>query len=1125
MSKIKEVLKVAADKISLDNFIEMHNCLKEINDKEKQYRYKDDFKDLIQLIIDYLIFGDKKKDQVYFDNFCELDFMKEFIVASKSRNMDILLQIIKSMSALILTISNKASLFYIFSNNFINDIITNDDIQDSNEDFLSFYVNFLKSLSLKIDATTIQLFFQKEKNSFPLLENALKLYNNDDSMIKNVVRNIFLKFVGLSKEYKPLKDYLLSLPILKYFCFLSCRLTDMTIEINHLAGYNILYNYNLISDFDFNYDKLKGIHDDLIDEILYLNDILSINDTQISFVLLNSLLYYYICPLLLGSIINYRFFFYDNEKKDKYIRYMIAPEIALYMLTLFLSNIKNDSLLNILCCLLFKYKINEDIINKFVNVQFNDKYPIFPSSYCYFYKEQNYKEKDLTFVQYITYNFNEKFICNLIMKPNNKFYEVAQLCKKYEENFNDSTFDPYNNYENIFNDIYSKFNKNDKKFMRDYHNTISMATGIKSGLSENENENNVLKYLNNTNNMIINPIRKAILEDLFKCGFEIVNFGINILIYSMFYNIMIDENNDMNKSLSRKFLYYECKFIPYELYLTNNIINRNIIKENENLENDENNIIINLKKDYKENNELKIKEVNENSKEIEKNEDNKKEENEEEKKEDNENKDNYDKNEENLIIIKDEEKIIEKEVQKKEENEEKEEKEKNEENKKKNEEIDIKESEIETKLLLFKTEIYELKYKEKEDIYSHNFIFDKNDINNLINLIRSSNPYCSLELLLNIYNIKFLSSPLQPNKNENEDNINNENKNEIKNENIIENKNEYIDKKENEDSDEIKNEDSDEIKNKIIDEKDIISNELLFSKEHTIKLIDAIIEFIQKIKYFILNNISFKYISFESFENAWNTYKNEYSFNQKNLIIKYILTPYYICIPSATINVEDFPFKSNNNKYTFETYLLGYLALKDLLNNNKTDKFPLENGNFEYKPGDIINFENINIHSSKFKLLKVLLKKANKNEFEECTLFVNKNSIIFGKELKEIDNGMNNIKIRSMHPLRELEICLDRAYSNSLQIYFKKNNYIIECESNEKRKQIKIELEQKRNEFRKWELDKIFKLLDSEEKKYKEFVEKYKFNFYFGGKVNVEKKNEDEEDKKEENKEQLFEWE
>ena len=149
MNDIKKILKTSNDNISINNFIDMHNCLKEINDKQKHNKYKEDVKDLIQLIIDYLIYGDTKKEQIYFDSFCELDFMEEFIKASKSKNFEILLQIIKSMSALILTISNQASLYYIFSNNFINKIIANDYIylQESGEDFLSFYVNFLKSLS------------------------------------------------------------------------------------------------------------------------------------------------------------------------------------------------------------------------------------------------------------------------------------------------------------------------------------------------------------------------------------------------------------------------------------------------------------------------------------------------------------------------------------------------------------------------------------------------------------------------------------------------------------------------------------------------------------------------------------------------------------------------------------------------------------------------------------------------------------------------------------------------------------------------------------------------------------------------------------------------------------------
>ena len=53
--------------------------------------------------------------------------------------------------------------------------------------------------------------------------------------------------------------------------------------------------------------------------------------------------------------------------------------------------------------------------------------------------------------------------------------------------------------------------------------------------------------------------------------------NVNILLYSNFYNILNDENSnvDMNKSLSRKLLYKECHLIPYDLYINKNIINKN----------------------------------------------------------------------------------------------------------------------------------------------------------------------------------------------------------------------------------------------------------------------------------------------------------------------------------------------------------------------------------------------------------------------------------------------------------------------------------------------------------------------------------------------------------------------
>ena len=941
MEKIKTILKSSNQNITIENFTSLYTCLQEINEKEKYKKYKDDLKDIIQLIIDYLIYGDTKGDQSFFETFCELDFMSEFIKASKCKNIEILLQIIKSMSALILTINNKNSLYFIFSKNFINKLITNDDIRNSNEDFLSFYINFLKSLSMKIDSTTIQLFYQKEKQCFPLLENAMMFYNNDDSMIRNVIKNIFLKFAKLSKDYTPLKNYLMNLPLIKYFCYFACRLTDMTMQLNYFAGYNFFYTYNNFKNYIFNYDRFKIYHDDLIDEILYIQDLLSIHDEQISSILLNSLLYYYICPLLLGSIYNFKFFFKDKKEKEKeFISYMISPQLALYILTIFITNIKNDSFLNLICFLLFKKEINTELISKFVDIHQKDKYPLYPKSYTCLFKDTLYKEKHITFVQYITYNFNQNFICSLLTEKNPKFKEIILLQKKYENAFADPEFDPYDKYDEIYKEVISKFSKKDMDFMLDYHNTISRATGIKCGISENEYEINVLKILNEEKNLGENPIRKIIFEEMFKYKEETINMNVNLLLYFLFFK-MVNDEEDMNNSISKKFLYNECGLIPYELYINNNIKNIKITsKETEN---------------------GNTKDINENG------------------------------------------------------------------------------------FKLFKTENYELKYANNEkELKNKEYEYDINLVNNLINLLQNSNPFCSLEILFIIYNIKYLLFPITNSNNENEN------------------------------------------KNNIIDEKNI--HHIEFTQEQKTTLFNILFTYTQKINS-LLTNIGIKYSAFESLENIWNTYHDEYSFNSKNTIIKYLLSTHFISIPSLTNNIDEYPFKISNNKYLFNTYLMGYLSLYNLIYFNNKNAFLIENGNFEYKIGNKINIETVNVHNSKFKILRILLKKINSDEFEESVIFMNKNCIIFGNEEKILDNKINNINVKYIYPLRELEICLDNSYPNSLQLYFKKNNHIIQCESDEERKDIKVELEQKRNEFIKWEQDNISNFFSTQENKFKEILE------------------------------------
>ena len=92
--------------------------------------------------------------------------MNQITILSESKCKDILLQIIKTLSVLIININDKIILYYLLSNNFVNKIINiiNNDYIKYDEDFLSYYVNFLKSISLKIDLTTLPFFFLSQIN-------------------------------------------------------------------------------------------------------------------------------------------------------------------------------------------------------------------------------------------------------------------------------------------------------------------------------------------------------------------------------------------------------------------------------------------------------------------------------------------------------------------------------------------------------------------------------------------------------------------------------------------------------------------------------------------------------------------------------------------------------------------------------------------------------------------------------------------------------------------------------------------------------------------------------------------------------------------------------------------------
>ena len=162
--------------------------------------------------------------------FCQYNFIDILKVISRKKIKEIDMQIIQTLSALIENITNKVLIYYLLSNNFINNIICHNNFINYDNNYLITYVNFLKILSMRLNKTTLQFLFREDVNSFPLLENALKLYNHPDSLIRDEIKNIFLNILKI--DYIPLSRYICHLPIVSYFCFMACEIKDKIILVS-----------------------------------------------------------------------------------------------------------------------------------------------------------------------------------------------------------------------------------------------------------------------------------------------------------------------------------------------------------------------------------------------------------------------------------------------------------------------------------------------------------------------------------------------------------------------------------------------------------------------------------------------------------------------------------------------------------------------------------------------------------------------------------------------------------------------------------------------------------------------------------------------------------------------------
>ena len=508
-------------------------------DKNKILSDLPKFQKLMEDIIENLLL--EENEEKNFLEFCELKMIEEIIEITQFQENSINLIIIKIFLILIPSLKNNKIMFYLFSNNYMNQIISNISYnkEDNDIDYLSFYINLLKTLVNKLDISSFALFFNSSHNKFPLLDEIIIFLTFDkDDMIKNTSRNIFLSL--LKMNHIPFIEYICDLPTITLFLLFAQHLKEQIKYFCDKESNNL--NKININNYTYKINEIEERKEIIRDDICFIQDILSLNIPKINYLLINSIFYIPV-SYLFNNILTRQ-----------------NASISFYILELFLE-IKNEAIKNIIIFILYCSHIQIKIIEIVANEVTKDimrllklnKY-VFHSNMCNIKSKIDFNPKLLVFDDYIILNYSKKFLKSLryVRDSDNTYKELKDISSILNCNEND---------ENDINIAIKLLNKKvDRinfviKQIENYHGFISKATGVNCGASNSSANECFLQIIYN-----------------------------NLLAYkdnNILQNIYLQENTFKNECMYYIYDFHLSQYISTvnELFLINQIINDNSISE------------------------------------------------------------------------------------------------------------------------------------------------------------------------------------------------------------------------------------------------------------------------------------------------------------------------------------------------------------------------------------------------------------------------------------------------------------------------------------------------------------------------------------------------------------------
>eukprot|EP00892_Ulva_mutabilis_P000723 jgi/Ulvmu1/10651/UM066_0032.1 len=227
-------------------------------------------------LAELLIWGDQNDARV-FEYFLEHNMLKHYkriLAVPSHRRGDVAVQLLQTLSILITNIGKQTSMFFLFSNNHLNDIIgLGFDLRD--EEVLAHFITLLKTISFKLDRDTIQFFFQVDSNNratFPLYNEARKLFNHSEGMVRAAVRMLTINVYSVGDP--SMLDYVASAPCSHYFHEVALHLADHALHFDRHLDALQSGRSSVLKDMDHTMTEIE-------DYLSYVGDVIEVSNPRL----------------------------------------------------------------------------------------------------------------------------------------------------------------------------------------------------------------------------------------------------------------------------------------------------------------------------------------------------------------------------------------------------------------------------------------------------------------------------------------------------------------------------------------------------------------------------------------------------------------------------------------------------------------------------------------------------------------------------------------------------------------------------------------------------------------------------------------------------------------------------